>query len=64
MSYENYEIRLFEQSLIKYINDSDVPIEVKRIIISSVLNQLTEAANKEVEDELTDKKAKENTEKK
>ena len=45
---ENFDlkIRKFEQFLINYINSVDeLPIEVKRLVVQDILNQIQEASN-------------------
>lgn len=42
----NKEIRLFEQDLIKHINSSVLPIEVKRLVLAEVLEQTKEEAQR------------------
>lgn len=43
----NIEIRRFEEELIKVVETSTIPVEVKRLVVRDVLNQL-EIASVEV----------------
>lgn len=45
---ENFDlkIRKFEQFLINYINSvNELPIEVKRLVVQDILNQIQDASN-------------------
>ena len=42
------KIRLFRQDIINYINSVDLPIEVKRLVVSEVLEQITTESEKEI----------------
>ena len=58
----NLEIRTFEQNLIRYINQSTLPIETKRIVIKHIFNQIENVANIIVNEEIqkrNEEKAKE-----
>ena len=44
----NLKIRTLEDDIIKLINNSDVSTEIKRLILSDVLNLVIKQADKEV----------------
>lgn len=44
----NREIRELEDNIIALLNASDVPIEVKRLIVSNVYNLVTKEADKTI----------------
>lgn len=48
----NQQIREFEKGLIAYINQSDIPIEVKRLIIKEVFYQVEKTANDVISQEI------------
>lgn len=43
----NTKIRTLEDAVIELVNGSDLPMEVKRLILSDVLNLVTRQADKE-----------------
>lgn len=47
----NLKIRQFENGIINYINESGIPLELARIILENVLNQVKEEANKAILEE-------------
>ena len=49
----NLKIRNLEDAIIDAINASDLPIEVKRLIASDVLNLILRQADKEVINEVS-----------
>lgn len=49
----NLKIRNLEDTIIDAINVSDLPIEVKRLIVSDVLNLILRQADKEVINEVS-----------
>ena len=49
----NLKIRNLEDMIIDAINASDLPIEVKRLIVSDVLNLILRQADKEVINEVS-----------
>lgn len=53
----NLEIREFEQTIIKYINETVLPIEVKRLVIRDIFNQIEEEANKVLQIEIDNKES-------
>lgn len=48
----NQQIREFEKGLIAYINQSDIPIEVKRLIIKDVFYKVEKTANDVINQEI------------
>lgn len=48
----NADIRRLEDSIIDVLNQSDIPVEVKRLIILDVLNLVTKCADKTILDEI------------
>ena len=48
----NQQIREFEKGLIDYINQSEIPIEVKRLIIKDVFYQVERTANDVINQEI------------
>lgn len=50
----NSEIRRLEDKIIDDINEADLPIEVKRLVLSDVLNLVTRQADKEVINEVAE----------
>ena len=49
----NAEIRRFEDSILNLINESDLPIEVKRLVIADIFNLVVKQSDKEVIAELS-----------
>lgn len=49
----NLKIRNLEDTIIDAVNASDLPIEVKRLIVSDVLNLILRQADKEVINEVS-----------
>ncbi len=56
------EIREFEQGIINQINQSPLPLEVKRLIVENVCEQVNEATNKQIQAELAERSSKEESE--
>lgn len=56
------EIREFEQAIINQINQSPLPLEVKRLIVENICAQVNEATNKQIQAELTERNSKEESE--
>jgi hypothetical protein len=48
----NKEIRLLEDNLIALLNDSSLPIEVKRLVVKDVLSLVSKQADREILDEI------------
>lgn len=40
MDYADLKIRKFQQFLINYINQTDLAIEIKRLVVFEIMNQL------------------------
>lgn len=60
----NLEIRKLNDSLCDTLNQSTLPIEVKRLVVDKILNVLTEASNemvkREIDEIISNEKEKEN----
>ncbi len=60
----NLEIRKLNDSLCETLNQSTLPIEVKRLVVDKILNVLTEASNEmvkqEIDEIISNEKEKEN----
>lgn len=60
----NLEIRELNDSLCKTLNQSTLPIEVKRLVVDKILNVLTDASNemvkREIDEIISNEKEKEN----
>lgn len=56
----NLKIRHLEDNILNMINESDLPIEVKRLIISDVFNLVLKQSDKEVAAEILSANAEEN----
>ena len=56
------EIREFEQAIINQINQSPLPLEVKRLIVENICAQVNEATNKQIQAELAERSSKEESE--
>lgn len=52
----NLEIRKFSANIIAYINENTLPIEVKRLCIKDILNQLEASASEQIDLELKNEK--------
>ncbi len=49
----NFKIRLFEDTILNLINETDLPMEIKRLVISDIFNLVVKQADKEVKEELS-----------
>lgn len=49
----NVKIRHFEDSILNLINASDLPMEIKRLVVSDIFNLVVKQADKEVKEELS-----------
>ena len=49
----NFKIRLFEDSILNLINESDLSMEIKRLVVSDIFNLVVKQADKEVKEELS-----------
>lgn len=47
----NLKIRLLEDSILNLINESNLPIEIKRLVVSDIFNLVVKQADKEVKEE-------------
>lgn len=56
------EIREFQQAIINQINQSPLPLEVKRLIVENICAQVNEATNKQIQVELTERNSKSESE--
>ena len=56
---DNLKIRLLTDNLLKTLNESDLPIEVKRMCLKDILNEATKKADEQVKLELEELKNKE-----
>ena len=56
---EDLKIRLFRQDLINYINSVELPMEVKRLVLSEVLSQVTNETEKVLQYQLEESKKEE-----
>lgn len=60
----NLEIRKLNDSLCETLNQSTLPIEVKRLVVDKILNVLTDASNEmvkqEIDEIISNEKEKEN----
>lgn len=57
----NLKIRHLEDNILNMINESDLPMEVKRLILSDVFNLVLKQSDKEVAAEILSANAEENT---
>ena len=48
----NLEIRQLNDNIVNVLNQSNLPVEVKRLVVDKVLSVLTEAANEMVKQEI------------
>lgn len=49
----NTAIREFQQSIINFVNETNLPIEVKRLVLIDITQQVCEAADNEIKNELS-----------
>lgn len=59
----NLEIREFSQAIINFVNQSPLPIEVKRLALSDILSQIEPLADNAVKAELATRTAEEDKQK-
>ena len=55
----NLEIREFSQTIINFVNKSPLPVEVKRLVMTDILNQIDSAANTAIHGEIAERVRKE-----
>ena len=48
----NYQIRMFEKSLVDCLNASDLPIELKRVVLENTLNNVNKATEEVIQNEI------------
>lgn len=60
----NLEIREFSQAIINFVNQSLLPVEVKRLALSDILSQIEDVAENAVKTELEERVRKEKLKKK
>lgn len=53
------EIRKFSQSIINFTNESELPLEVKRLCFAEILQQIENASNKQISAEIMEKSVRE-----
>ena len=56
---EDLKIRLFRQDLINYINSVELPMEVKRLVLSEILSQVSNETEKVLQYQLEESKKEE-----
>ena len=56
----NYEIRKFEDEVVKLFNSSTLPVEVKRLIATNVQYMLSKAGDNAIVQEIRAEREKEN----
>ena len=59
---EDLKIRLFRQDLVQYINSVDLPMEVKRLVLKDVYNEVSDVTETIIKSELDKQKAESNKE--
>lgn len=55
----NLKIREFKQSIVNFINASDLPIEVKSMVLADLSSQATIMANEQIKKEIAERDKKE-----
>ena len=53
------DIRIFQESLIKFINEQQLPWEVMRLVLSDVYELVAKKANETIEQQLLEKQQEE-----
>lgn len=48
----NAEIRTFQMGLVAHINESPLPIELKRLVLQDVIRQVNEVAESQIQAEI------------
>ena len=51
----NLKIKEFQQAIVNFINESDLPIEVKRLSLSEIMHKLESAADAVIAQELKER---------
>lgn len=49
---DNLKIREFQTAIVNFVNASDLPIEVKRLVFEEILHQLRDGANQRLQEEI------------
>ena len=49
----NLKIRMLEENIVAILNDSDIPIEAKRLVLQNILNVVENNANEIIKRELS-----------
>jgi ribosomal protein S17E len=44
----DYEVRKCKNEIVNYLNHTELPIEVKRLILSEILNETTRVADNDI----------------
>lgn len=55
----NLKIRLFKQSIVNFVDESDLPVEVKRMVLGEINNEIEKQANLAINAELKEENRKE-----
>lgn len=55
------EIRRFKQSMVQLINDTNLPLEVKRLVLAEVVSMVTSASDEVIKQQIVES-TKENPE--
>lgn len=56
------QIREFSQSIINFINENPLPLEIKRLAVKDIYQQISEASEKQIYQELEEKKKEKESE--
>lgn len=59
---DDLRIREFKNNLINYMNEEPLPLEVKRLVLSDILNETTKAVDANIKAYLMAEKEKANSE--
>lgn len=49
---ENLKIREFQTAIVNFVNGSDLPIEVKRLCLEEIIQQVRDGANQQLQIEI------------
>lgn len=60
----NLKIREFKQSIANFVNTSELPIEVKTLVLTDLARQAEAMANEQIKKEIAERNKKENEVKK
>jgi len=53
--YANLRIREFRESIVRYINSVDLPVEVKSIVLREISNATEKTANEQIKREIVER---------